>query len=233
MIHLPRSGRTDGVDLGGLTDLTFEAVIFDLDGTLIDSTPAVIRSWTIWAEEHGVSAEQLTGHHGVPAAGIVSSVLPDHLHATALARITELEMADVDGIGLLPGAVEALADLAEAKNAIATSCTRDLATARIAAAQLTPPTVIVTADDITRGKPAPDPFLEAARRLDADPGRCLVVEDAPAGLQAAIAAGCRTLAVISTNQPEALRAADAIVPSLAEVKFSVTPDGIRVAPRPF
>lgn len=215
------------MDLGELADLTFDAVIFDLDGTLIDSTPAVLRSWRVWAEEHGVTAEQLAGLHGVPAAGVVRAVLPARRHAAATTRINELELADLSDIAVLPGAAEALADLVDAKNAIATSCTLALAKARIAAAELTPPSVLITADDVEHGKPAPDPYLEAAARLGVDPGHCLVVEDAPKGLEAADAAGCRSLAVITTTSRDELHA-DAVVVNLADVRFVVEDDRIGV-----
>ena len=122
-------------------------------------------------------------HHGIPSASVVRAVMPDHLHEAAMQRITDLEIADLHDVVVLPGAVEALASLAGAKNAIATSCTVPLAQARIAAAQLVPPSVLVTVDDVAHGKPHPDPFLEAARRLGVDPRRCLVVEDAPKDLR--------------------------------------------------
>jgi sugar-phosphatase len=205
----------------------FEAVIFDLDGTLIDSTPAVIRSWATWAGEHGLVPAELLRHHGVPSAGVVRAVLPAERHEAGIARITELELADVADIVVLPGAAEALASLAGAKNAIATSCTVPLAQARIRAAELVPPSVLITVDDTARGKPHPDPFLAAADRLDADPARCLVVEDAPMGLMAARAAGCFTLAVVTTTPREELQA-DAIVDDLSAVEFQPGPDGIRL-----
>lgn len=221
-----------GLGLGKLAELDFDAVIFDMDGTLIDSTPAVARAWDTWAIEHGVSAEDLAGHHGVPSAGVVRALLPDHRHESAIERINALEIEDVHDIVVLPGAVDALAALREARNAIATSCTLPLARARIAAAQLVPPAVLVTADQVARGKPAPDPFLLAARRLGVDPARCLVVEDAPAGLTAAEAAGCYRLAVVTTTPEEDLRA-DGIVRNLGDVEFLVVDDGsIRVRALP-
>lgn len=214
--------------LGRLAELDFDAVIFDMDGTLIDSTPAVIRAWTIWGEEHGVTAEQLTGHHGMPSAQVVRRLLPEHRHESAIDRINHLELHDVVDIEVLPGAVDALAALGAARNAIATSCTLPLAMARIGASRLVPPTVLVTADQVAHGKPAPDPFLLAAARLGVDPGRCLVVEDAPAGLVAAEAAGCYRLAVITTT-PEAELVADGIVRNLGDVAFEASEDGtIRV-----
>jgi mannitol-1-/sugar-/sorbitol-6-phosphatase len=214
------------VSLGRLADEVFEAVIFDLDGTLIDSTPAVIRSWETWASEYGLA--ELPRHHGVPSESVVRAALSEDQYEPGLKRITELELADLHDIVVLPGATEALASLAGAKNAIATSCTVPLAKARIKAAQLTPPTVIVTADDVVNGKPHPEPFLQAARLINVDPRRCLVVEDAPKGLEAAQAAGCFTLAVATTTPREALDA-DAIVADLSEVRFEANHDGIRVS----
>jgi sugar-phosphatase len=219
------------VGLGRLADEVFEAVIFDMDGTLIDSTPAVLRAWTTWAGEHGLTPAELGRHHGVPSAGVVRALLPVDRHEAAIERINDLELADVEDIVVLPGAAEALAALVGAKNAIATSCTIPLAQARIRAAGLVPPSVLITADDVARGKPDPDPFLTAAERLGADPTRCLVVEDAPMGLVAAKAAGCFTLAVVTTT-PRADLHADAIVDDLSEVEFSTGPDGIRVRLRP-
>jgi sugar-phosphatase len=215
------------VNLGRLAEEVFEAVIFDLDGTLIDSTPAVNRAWNAWASEYGLAPTEVGRHHGIPSASVVRAVMPEDRYEAAVQRIAELELADVHDIVVLPGATDALASLADAKNAIATSCTVPLAQARIAAAHMEPPTVIVTADDVVNGKPHPEPFLEAARRLGVDPSRCLVVEDAPKGLEAAQAAGCFTLAVVTTTPREALEA-DAIVTDLSEVRFDVNSEGIRV-----
>jgi sugar-phosphatase len=215
------------VGLALLEDQVFEAVIFDLDGTLIDSTPAVVRAWATWASEYGFAPIDLNRYHGTPSASTVRALMPEDLHEAGMRRITELELADLDDIIVLPGATEALASLVGAKSAIATSCTVPLAKARITAAQLEPPTVLVTADDVVNGKPHPEPFLQAAQRLGADPGRCLVVEDAPKGLDAAQAAGCFTLAVVTTTAREALHA-DAIVTDLSEVRFDANHEGIRV-----
>ena len=213
--------------LGGLEDRVFDAVLFDMDGTLVDSTAAVYRAWARWAVEHGVPEDQMRGHDGIPAASIVAKFLPETEREAGILRINELELNDTDGLLVLPGASEALAALADAPNAIATSCTMPLAKARIASSGLVAPTVLVTADQVEHGKPAPDPYLLAAERLGVDPTRCLVVEDAPLGLQAAQAAGCATLAVVTTTAREKLRA-DAVVNDLSEVRFEAGPDGIRV-----
>ncbi|GAA3566482.1 HAD family hydrolase [Microlunatus spumicola] len=215
--------------LNGLEDRVFDAVLFDMDGTLVDSTAAVYRAWARWAVEHGVAEEQMRGHDGIPAASIVAKFLPEDQREAGILRINELELSDTGGLAVLPGAAEALAALVDAPNAIATSCTMPLAKARIAASGLAAPTVLVTADQVEHGKPAPDPYLLAAERLGVDPARCLVVEDAPLGLQAAKAAGCATLAVVTTTAREKLDA-DAIVGDLSEVRFEPGADGIRVRP---
>lgn len=217
------------VGLGMLAGSVFEAVIFDMDGTLIDSTPAVERSWTTWAIEYELTAEQMAGHHGYPAAGIVNKLLPAEQRSAALARITELELADTHDIVTLPGAPEAFAALQPGRFAIATSCTAPLAAARLEASTLPQPPVLVTVDDVERGKPAPDPFLVAAERLGVDPARCLVVEDAVSGLTGARAAGCATLAVVTTTPADLLEPhADAVVPDLSAVTWSVDTAGVRI-----
>lgn len=201
-----------------LTTIGFAAVIFDMDGTLIDSTPAVLRAWAHWAVEHGLPPERLQGFHGVPSAGVVRAVLPPERTAAAIERINELELTDVDDIVVLPGAAESLAALPADRIAIATSCNTPLAAARIGASGLLAPAVVVTASDVVNGKPAPDPFLLAAERLGVDPTDCLVVEDAPKGLQAARSAGCSTVAVVTTTARSELDA-DMIVPDLSAVAW--------------
>jgi len=221
--------------LQALSGRVFAAVLFDLDGTLVDSTQVVERSWLALAAEIGLDPVRLKGFHGVPARGIVDVLLPVEERASALKRITVIELDDTEGITMLPGAERALHELAGAPVAIATSCTAPLAAARIAAARVEAPTVLVTVDDVLNGKPAPDPFLEAAARLGVAPGQCLVVEDAPMGLEAARAAGCATLAV-ATTAPAGDLDADAVVGTLDEVRWTVSGDGIRVhrtrPPRP-
>ncbi|SDP51249.1 sugar-phosphatase [Pedococcus dokdonensis] len=217
--------------LGTLEGRTFAAVLFDMDGTLIDSIPVVVRSWVRWAQEEGVDPHDLAGFHGVPARGVISALLPPERVESAFERIEAIEVADTDGIEVLPGTLDALAALTGDVElcAIATSCTRPLADARLAATALPAPRVVVTASDVAQGKPHPDPFLLAATGLGVDSRDCLVVEDAPGGLEAARAAGCATLAVTTTTAPADL-VADAVVRNLADVRFSVVDGRVRVAP---
>lgn len=210
-----------------LPERTFDAVLFDLDGTLVNSVPAVERSWRTWAAEEGLSeAEAFAVPHGTPARTVVARlVAPDRVEP-AVARITELELADDDGIVLLPGARQAL-DVLGPRCAIVTSSTDALAAQRFRASGLVPPEAVVTADGVTHGKPDPEPYLLGASLLGADPARCLVIEDAPAGLTAGRAAGCATLAVLGTHERDELDA-DLVVPDLSHVRFTVTHDGVRL-----
>ncbi|SDQ77405.1 HAD-IA family hydrolase [Quadrisphaera sp. DSM 44207] len=226
----PPTGLPLGLD--ALTGRAFAAVLFDMDGTLVDSTPVVVRSWLRWAAEEGVDPARLTGMHGVPAAGIVERLLPAPRRAAAVARIDAIELQDVDGVVILPGAAQALAALPPGRAAIATSCGRSLARLRMAATGLAAPAVVVTADDVERGKPDPQPYLLAASRLGVDPAACLVVEDAPSGLTSARAAACATLAVATSHVvPELLAAgADAVVRDLSGVVLDVGDEGVRVRP---
>jgi len=205
-------------------DAPFAGVLLDLDGTLIDSIAAVERSWIRWCGEYGVDPVRLLGFHGIPAAGVIEALLPEAERAAAFERIRDIEVADVDDIVVLPGAADLLAALAAGgvPTAIVTSGTRDLAEARIAATGLTHPPVVVTASDVGRGKPWPDPWLEGAHRLGVDPADC-VVEDAVAGLRAGRAAGCRALvAVLGTTPREELEPlADLVVPDLSHLTTSV------------
>ena len=210
---------------------TFEAVLFDNDGTLTDSRGPILRSWQAWAAHHGIPAEAFGNVHGMPSRIIVARVAP-HLDVDeATAHIDRIELGDLEGISALPGAAEALAAVAD-RSAIVTSAGRELLDLRIAAAGLRPPAVVVTAEDITRGKPDPEPYLIGARRLGVDPARCLVVEDAPAGLRSARAAGAASLSVTTTSPEAALTPlADLVVADLSQVELVLDADGVRVRRR--
>lgn len=203
-----------------------QAVLFDMDGTLIDSTPAVQRAWRRWAELWGLGDVFGQHEHGVPARAIVASHLPADRVDDGFSMIEAMEIEDTEGIVVLPGAEAVLAALPPDRWAIVTSCTAPLAAARVNATGLRPH-VLVTASDTVRGKPSPDPYLAAAARLGADPRECLVVEDAPAGIASGRAAGCVTLAVAGTLPLEELDA-DLAAPSLEAVRIEPTPEGLRV-----
>ncbi|AKJ14314.1 phosphatase [Streptomyces incarnatus] len=209
------------------------ALLFDNDGTLVSSLDSVERCWTRWAGEYGITAEEFgrVALHGRPAAEIVADLLPAHLVPRAVARVEQLEVDDVPdgGVRLLPGTRDFLDSLPAEVWAVVTSATRRLAEARLDAVGILPKTLIA-ADDITRGKPDPEPYLLAARRLGVDPARCVVFEDAPAGLQAGRAAGMTTVALATTHRADELDA-DLVVEDLSALSALVTDGGVEISVR--
>lgn len=209
-----------------------DALLFDNDGTLVSSLDSVNRCWTRWAQEYRLSAEDFARVelHGRPAAEIVADLLPADVAPAALARVEELELEDVaGGVVPLPGTLALLAALPAEHWAVVTSATRRLAEARLAEVGIRPKTLIA-ADDITRGKPDPEPYLLAARRLGVDPARCVVFEDAPAGLASGRAAGMTTVALATTHQAHELEA-DHVVEDLSALSALVTAGGIELSVR--
>jgi sugar-phosphatase len=199
------------------------AFLFDLDGVLIDSTPAVERVWAQWAMEHALDPDAVVSHaHGRPSLSTVKRFLPDADHALENREVECREIEDVEGIVVLPGAVELLTSLRPHRWTIATSCTRRLAEARLRAAKLPIPPRIVTATDVTLGKPDPEPFLKAAARLGFPPSECVICEDVPAGILSGKAAGARVVALRTTFSEAELRAAgaDFVVDSCADISVT-------------
>ncbi|MDT9692916.1 HAD-IA family hydrolase [Streptomyces sp. P9(2023)] len=206
-----------------------EALLFDNDGTLVSSMASVYRCWTRWAGEYGITAEDFARVelHGRPAAEIIADLLPAERVPEALRRIEQLEVEDVPGgVELLPGTKELLSSLPADRWAVVTSATRPLGEARLREVGIDFP-VLVAADDITRGKPDPEPFLLAAAKLGVDPAACVVFEDAPAGLAAGRAAGMRTVALATTHDRSELDA-DVVVTDLSEVSAQATDGAVEI-----
>jgi sugar-phosphatase len=194
--------------------MRFAAVLSDLDGVLVDSGDEVERIWREWAVSRGLDADEVgRTSHGVPGVQVIERWAPELDAVAESTRLDELH-AETGGVAL-PGAAQLLANVSPL--AIVTSCTPPLAAARLSAAGLTPPAVIITADVTPRGKPHPDPYLAAARALGVSPRDCLVIEDAPAGVEAGRAAGATVWAVTTTHRAADLRAADAVVSGLPEI----------------
>jgi mannitol-1-/sugar-/sorbitol-6-phosphatase len=195
--------------------MTFAAVISDLDGVLVDSAAATTRAWAAWGERHGLDGAAIqAANHGRPARDVVAEHVPAELVDAEAALLLEAEIADTRGLVAFAGAA---AVMALPVVAVATSCTLRLARARLRATGLREPAVLVTADQVARGKPAPDPYLLAASRLGVDPADCLVLEDAPSGIAAAVAAGMTVWAVTTTHGVAALGEAHRVALGLPEL----------------
>ncbi|MDO3445521.1 HAD-IA family hydrolase [Agrobacterium sp. V1] len=175
----------------------FGAFLFDMDGTILDSSAASERVWGGWARENGIPTPPYHGRRVEDTMADLRSVGIDPVKGAA--EITERELADLAGVVAIPGAAEFLDMVPTGRWAVVTSAPKQLALRRIAAAGLPLPKAIIAAEDVTRGKPKPDPFLAGARLLSADPKRCLVFEDADAGIHAGEAAGASVLVITHTN----------------------------------
>ena len=196
------------------------AIIFDLDGVLIDSSAAVQRQWQRWTAEHGLDPNQaLNVMGGQRLVEIIRHVAP-HLDPEYEAnRLSAREAADTDGLCEIEGASQLLTTLPKGAWAVVTSGNRNTALTRLTYARLPMPNVLVTADDVTQGKPHPEPYLSAAETLGIPPAGCVVVEDAPAGVEAARAAGMRVIAVATTDRLDALEGADAIATHISDIQI--------------
>ncbi|WP_404862365.1 HAD-IA family hydrolase [Georhizobium sp. MAB10] len=180
---------------------TFDAVLFDMDGTILTSIKASERVWGAWALQYGLDLDAfLPTIHGVRAIDTIRRLnLPGIDAEVEAAKIMRAEIDDTEGVEPIAGAAHFLASLPADRWAVATSAPRALAERRISAAGLPMPPQMITAEDVTKGKPAPDCFLKAARRLGVDPVRCLAFEDAPAGITAAETAGCTVVIITATH----------------------------------
>ena len=191
-------------------------VLSDLDGVLVDSGDAVERVWRDWAVDRGVDPDAVVrAMHGVPARGVLERVAPHLLSDEEIERIDALHAAT--GGDALPGAAELLGGAPAGRLAVVTSCSPPLAAARLRSSGLPTPPVLITSDMTERGKPFPDPYLAGAAALGAEPSECLVIEDAPAGVAAARAAGMAIWAVTTTHRRDDLAEADEVFEDLVEL----------------
>ena len=199
------------------------ALLFDLDGVLINSTPAVARVWRRWAIEHGFNPDEVVARaHGRPSLTTVREYLPHADHQAENREVERREIEDLEGVVPLSGALGLLASLPKHRWTIVTSCTRPLAEVRIKAAGLPLPRFMITSNDIVHGKPNPEPYLKGAAALGYGSDQCIVVEDVPAGVQAGKAAAARVIAFPTTVNASDLRAAGAdwVLRNCADIKLT-------------
>jgi sugar-phosphatase len=196
--------------------------LFDLDGVLVDSTPAVTRVWGRWAVEHGFDRDTVVKiAHGRPSRMTIRELLPSADIDREDREVERMEMEDLDGVILLPGARQLLDGLPPDRWTIATSCTRPLAEVRLRAAGLPIPKTMVTSSDVKIGKPDPEPYIKAAAKLGFAASDCIVIEDAPAGIKAGKSAVARVIAFLTTMSRQDIEAAapDWIVQNCADISI--------------
>jgi sugar-phosphatase len=199
------------------------AILFDLDGVLADSTPSVTRAWSAWARRVGLDpAELLPKVHGRRAIETIRAARPELDAEAELATLIADETTDNDDTEEIPGARALVSALPADAWAIVTSGLREVATARLVAARIPVPPIMITAESIERGKPDPECYLKGAEALGVHPRDCLVVEDAPIGAAAARAAGMRLVALTTTHRAEEVSPADLIVPDLTHIVVQIT-----------
>jgi len=215
-------------------ELLCDGILFDLDGVLIDSTACVERHWAAWADRHSLDPhEVIKMAHGVRNIETMRRLAPDSDVEKEALDFAALEVADTAGIVAVEGAANIMRSLEAGRWAVVTSCSSPLARARLRAAELPLPPLLITGDDVSRGKPDPAPYLQAASRLGLAAEGCLVVEDARAGVEAGKRAGMRVVAIAATYAAEDLSAAgaDIVLGQLAELEIGKAADGGRLAVR--
>ncbi|HVN80917.1 MAG TPA: HAD-IA family hydrolase [Terriglobia bacterium] len=209
-----------------MEELDCDAVVFDLDGVLVDSAACIERHWRRWASERGLDGDAvMLLTHGRPTVDTIRLAAP-HLPAEAEAtRLNAWEASDVDGVAEVEGAVQLVCSLPPSAWAIATSGTRGTALTRLRRFGIPIPGVLVTADDITRGKPNPEVYLLAAAKLDVLPACCVALEDTPAGISAARAAGMHVVALATTHPQVDLKEAHMRADRLRDIRISTNAIG--------
>ncbi|HEX3436413.1 MAG TPA: HAD-IA family hydrolase [Pseudacidobacterium sp.] len=209
--------------------LHIRGILFDMDGVLVSSLGSVERSWAKWGEMRGVDAAlAIKTAHGQRAIDTIRKLRPDLNDVEELRLIEQIEIEDKEDIEVLRGVCRILDTLPQKYWTIVTSATERLARARLGHAEVPLPERIVTADMVTHGKPAPEPYIKGAALLGQKPEDCLVIEDSTSGAQAGRAAGCKVLATLFSHTVENLSAADWIVESLEDVKISALDDAVEL-----
>jgi mannitol-1-/sugar-/sorbitol-6-phosphatase len=215
--------------VSGVVSVAAQGLLFDMDGVLVSSIGAARRNWRLWAERYGVpDAANFEVPHGRRAIDIVRLLRPDIDAEAGLKVIEDLEVEDVADLRVLPGVKRLLESLPLERWAIVTSANRRLLLARLTAAGLPVPERIISGEMVERGKPDPEPYRKGAELLGFLPGECVVVEDAPSGVGAGKAAGCRVMAVLGTESVEELRTADWVVGSLEGVAVKAGANGLEL-----
>jgi mannitol-1-/sugar-/sorbitol-6-phosphatase len=226
LVTLARAALLSVIKYSKMPTFSCSAILFDLDGVLADSTRAVDREWRAWAERKGVDGDAIMAiAHGVRTIEVIRRVAP-HLDAEAEASAIENHEAhDQQGVVVMPGAAELVRSIPLGRWGVVTSGSKLLATNRLRYCGLPVPEVLVTSDDVINGKPHPEPYLRGAEWMGVSPAECLVIEDAPAGIESARAGGMRVLGITSTYAVTALEHADQVIGKLGQVRVTSNGSG--------
>jgi mannitol-1-/sugar-/sorbitol-6-phosphatase len=212
-----------------MTQFSCEAILFDLDGVLVDSTKSVVVIWTAWSEKNGIPpAKTLDVIHGRRTIDGLRILAP---HLDLEAETQKIESAITmkkEGTVAIPGAASLLSSLPKGRWCVVTSGLKEFARIRLKDANLPIPEILVSADDVTKGKPDPEPYLKGAQLLNMDPAKCIVIEDAPNGIRAGRAAGIRVIGVGTTYPVSELKEADAVAKTMEGISASSTKDRITI-----
>jgi mannitol-1-/sugar-/sorbitol-6-phosphatase len=208
-------------------EIRCQGVLFDMDGILISSLGSVERSWTKWAQMRGVDpAYAIRIAHGCRAIETLAKLRPDLDSEAELKIIEDIEIEDNEGLSVLPGVLQLLRALPRDRWTVVTSATERLARVRLATGGIPVPERVVTANQVTRGKPHPEPFLAGAALLGLKPEECVVFEDSSSGAQAGRAAGCTVVATTFSHPIESLDAAHYLVKDVTGVTVERDADGL-------
>lgn len=211
-----------------MLEIACEGLLFDLDGVLIDSTPAVARVWTKWAIAHGFDPEETVRcAHGRPSIATIRDLLPNADAAKENEVVLRGEIEDTEGVVALAGASDLLKSVPLDRWALVTSCARPLAEVRLHKAGLPIPEKMITSDDVRIGKPDPEPYLKGAALLGVPASKCIVFEDAPAGIRSGKSAGALVMALRTTAPDHELEqaGADWIITAYSELAVTSSDHG--------
>ena len=215
--------------MSGELHIRTKGLLFDMDGVLVSSIGSVVRCWRQWAAMYNVpNADTYEVPHGMRAIDIIKALRPDIDAQEGLRVIEDLEIEDTSDLKVLPGVKKLLQSLPIERWAIVTSATERLLLGRLAVAGLPVPERLISADMVERGKPHPEPYIRGAGLLGLQPDECIVVEDAPSGVGAGRAAGCRVLGVLGTHVASELHEADWLVDTLEGLSVTADGDGLEL-----
>jgi mannitol-1-/sugar-/sorbitol-6-phosphatase len=206
-----------------------KAIIFDLDGTLVDSIECVEKTWNTWCKKYNISLDKFSpAMHGITSYQTIKTIAPDLDTDKVVVEFDEIELKQTEGLKLIPKADKILNELPPEKWAIATSGSKKLATTRLSYIGLPIPKIMITADDITNSKPNPEPYLLAAKHLGIPADDCVVFEDSLAGIESGKAAGAKVIGLTALFKKDKLSKTDAVINDFSDIKIEIKDNKLKI-----